>query len=139
MSITEAIREFMCSCPLLSGGRLNVDYLSAEPREYAIIRTGGEELVHRYADGGKLMRFDFLFASREWIAKSVDEQLAIAEFYEKLALWLEEKTAQGELPTLEAGLSPQSIRAISAGSKKDHAGDTAKYQMECRLIYLKEE
>ena len=139
MSITEAIRDFMCSCPLLLEGRINVDYLGAEPREYAIIRTRGEELVHQYADGGKLMRFDFLFASREWIAKSVDEQLAIAEFYEKLALWLEKKTAQGELPKLEAGLSPQSIRAVSAGGKKDHAGDTAKYQMECSLIYLKEE
>ncbi len=139
MSNTEAIRDFMCTCPYLKRGRLNIEYLGAEPREYVIERLPSEEVVRRYADGGELRRFDFAFGSREWIAKGVDEQLEIAHFYENVAKWLEEKTKQGELPDLGKGLIAQSIRTLSPGSKKDHAGDTAKYQMKCSLIYLKEE
>lgn len=137
-SMVGGVREFLCACPLLEAGKLNVDYLGSEPTEYSMERVAENELLKQYSDGGKLKQFVFLFSSREWVGNRVEEHVKTAEFYEKFAKWLEEKSLAGELPLLESGKTAQSLEAVSGGILYDHTGECGKYQIRCRLIYLEE-
>lgn len=137
-SVIAGVREFICACPLLADGKVNVDYLGAEPTEYAIERVSGDETLKEYCDGGKLKQFVFLFSSREWIGRRVEDHLKISEFYENFAQWLQEMSRAGTLPQIGAGKSPQTIGAVSSGSLYDQAGECAKFQIRCRLVYFEQ-
>lgn len=135
MSMMETVREFICQCPFLKNGLLNVNYLGPYPTEYVIERVAADEVLKEYSDSGKLKQFVFSFASREWIGKNVEENQKIVQFYENFAGWLDEMSAAGRLPVLGEGKTAQSIGAISAGAMSNLSGDSAKYQIRCRLIY----
>lgn len=136
MSMMENVRKFICGCPHLREGKLNVDYLGAEPTEYTVRRVAADEVLKQYADGGKLKKLVFTFHSREWMGRTVADQLQLAEFYEQFGDWIAEKNDMGELPELGERKIAQSIRVTKAGALQDQAGDSAKYQMECTLIYF---
>ena len=135
-SLIAGVRDFLCSCPLLSDGKLNVDFLGPEPTEYAIERVAGDEVLKRYSDGGRLKQFVFLFSSREWIGRRVEQHLKLAEFYERFSEWLEEMSRKGTLPQIGESRVAQSIGAVSGGILYDQTGECAKYQIRCRLVYF---
>lgn len=137
-SVIGGVRDFLCACPLLAEGKLNVDYLGSEPTEYTIERVAENEVLKEYSDGGKLKQFVFLFSSREWIGRRVEEHMKTAKFYENFADWLEKKSQRGELPQLESGKTAQAIGVMSGGVLYDQSGECAKYQIRCRLIYFEE-
>lgn len=136
MSVMESVREFILDCPLLVEGKLNVDYLGFEPPEYVIQRVEADEILKKYSDGGELKQFVFIFGSRERIGGQVKEHLAIANFYEQISEWIVQKNNRGELPQLGAGKTAQSITVLTPGFMKDQAGDCARYQLRCKLIYF---
>lgn len=136
MSIIKGIRDFIAGCPLFREGKINIDFLGAEPVEYSIERIGTDEVIKQYSDGGKLKRFVFAVASREYVGMSVDKHLKAAEFHEKFSEWLKAKNDEGELPKIGNGRVAQSIRVSSSGVLKDLADDCAKYSIECTMVYF---
>ena len=136
MSIIKGIRDFIAGCPLFCEGKINIDFLGAEPVEYSIERIGTDEIIKQYSDGGKLKRFVFAIASREYVGMSVDKHLKKAEFHEKFSEWIEAKNDAGELPDIGKGRVAQSIRVSSSGVLKDLADDCAKYSIECTMVYF---
>lgn len=136
MSVIESVREFILGCPFLAEGKLNVNHLGAEPPEYVILRVETDEILKKYSDGGTLKQFDFIFGSRERVGGRVKDHLAIADFYERLAEWIAQKDGSGELPRLEEGKTAQAISVLAPGVMRDQTGDSARYQLRCRLIYF---
>ena len=58
----EKIKEFIESCPLLDGDKINVDYLDDEVYSYSIDRTPTQPIIRRFTDGfggKKQITFDF--------------------------------------------------------------------------------
>ena len=60
-----------------------------------------------------------------------------AEFYEKFADWLDECTANGNLPELSGQLQSRSIRATTGGYLYDNQGTKCQYRIQCQFIYFK--
>ena len=48
----ELIKEFIETCPLLSGGKINVDYLEDDIDSYSIDQTPVNPEINRFVDGG---------------------------------------------------------------------------------------
>lgn len=136
MSMIEAIRNFLCGCPLLKDGKMNVDFLGEAPVEY-VVKPGVQpmEPVRRYADGGALWEYKFSFGSREAFGAQVRTNLENSGFYEEFAAWVKGESDAGRLPFLGGGLSPQELRVQAAGFVYGANADTANYQIECSLIY----
>ena len=66
MSIIEAVRNYIASCPLLKDGRiLGVDRIGADAIEYSIDVLPCEPVLKTYVDGSKIKQFQFAFSSRE--------------------------------------------------------------------------
>ena len=135
MSIIKGIRDYICTCPYLKDGKLNVDYLGAEPTEYVVESVPSSGVIKRYADGGVLRQYLFIFGSREYYSGKVLEQLERSGFYEDFAGWIESQEKKGIYPVLPDGLVAQKIEVTSTGYMLDATEKNARYQIQCRLVY----
>ena len=132
------IREYIAKCPLLADGKINVNYLDAEPITYSIDSVPSNPVITRYADGGQLCRELFVIASRELYSKKVSDNAKVARFYEEFAGWIEEQDRKRNFPDLPAPLSAQSIEVLTGGYLFDLGEMDARYQIQCALTYYKD-
>lgn len=139
-SIIEGIRDYLASCPLLENGLLHVNFLENEPVQFTIDEIPTEPIVRRYTDGSSIRQVEFLIASSVFYSRDAIENLKACGFYEQLADWLETNSTAGILPALPAGCSPLSIETITNGYciDADIQQNVQRYQVQCRLLYLKE-
>lgn len=138
MSMMEAIRDYICTCPCLKDGKIRVDYLGDSAREYTIDSVPTSEIVKTYVDGGTLRQLTFIFASREPYGSEARKNLENNGFYEDFATWLEEQDAAGIYPDLGLDKIPQRIQALTCGYMFDGNTDNARYQIQCRLVYYQD-
>lgn len=134
-SIIESIRSFIARCPHLADGRLNVDYLGDEPTEYTVDGEPATTVVKKYADGGAVKRYLFVFASRDYYGQDTLQALETHAFYEKFAEWMREESKGNRLPKLGDGKQALEIEALSPGYLFDNAAGNARYQIQCELTY----
>ena len=125
-SIIEGIRAYLADCPLLAGGVLHVNFLDERgPSGYTIDEMPGDLIVKRYTDGSTVRQAVFLVASAEDYSRDALENLKACGFYESLADWLESNSMAGILT------NGYCIRT-------DIQQNVQRYQVQCRLLYLKE-
>lgn len=135
MSIIESLRSFFLSCPYLKDGRLNIDFLGHKACEYTIDGVPADIIVKRYLDGATVRQYEFVFASREEYGFDVLQAIANSSFYENVAAWLEQQSDLGILPKLKDGQQAIKIEALSSGYLYQGSENTARYQIQCRLLY----
>ena len=138
MSVMEAIRNYICTCPFLKDGKIGVDYLGDSPREYTIDSVPSSEIIKTYVDGGTLRQCLFIFASREAYGPTARKNLENNGFYEDFAAWLEQQDAAGVYPDLGTDKIPQRIQALTCGYLFDGSAENARYQIQCRLVYYQD-
>ena len=141
MTIVESVKDFILTCPLLDDlKRLNIDFLPEDPDTYSIEGVPVQEIIQTYLDGSTERQFVFVFAARFFYSEEVRNNIENSGFYEKFAEWLEAQTEADNLPVLDGKRTASKIEAMSSGYLYDIAGDltNARYQIQCRLIYDKE-
>ncbi len=138
MAIIDGLKEFFKECPLLGDGVINVNYLGSKKADYSIESVPAEPVLRRYVDGATLRQYVFVFASREYYDDDREENIRAAGFYEQLQSWLEERNRTGRLPEISDGTALR-LETLSGGYVLSDRAGTARYQMQCRLIYKKEE
>ena len=137
--IIDKIREYFLQCPLLDEpARLNVDYLGVEPVEYTIDSQPTTPVLKRYTDGGALKQYTFVFGSREYYGADVLQNIENSGFFEKFAEWVEEQSEKGNLPELGDNKKAISMEVLTSGYLFGASEDSARYQIQCRLIYYED-
>ena len=140
-TIIEALRDYFKQCPLMQGGRLNINFLPEEQRggriEYDIAPTPTETRVKRYMSRSQQEQYSFSIRSlAEWGADTL-LNIENSGFYEELAAWLKEQSDARNLPELPTGMTALKIDALSPGYLFTVSPNTGKYQIQCRLLYFK--
>lgn len=141
MSIIEAVRSYLLTCPYLENlARINVDFLPEDTSTYSIESVPASTVISTNIDGSTTRQFLFVFASRMLYTDELRNNIENSGFYEKFEGWLEKQTNKGVFPVLASGLTPVKIEAMSSGYLFDISGDltVARYQIQCRLTYEKE-
>lgn len=140
MTIIESVRNFVQECPYLDefAKAINVNYMDEQAVNYMIESVPVNPIKKRYIDGSSERCFAFVFASREYYGPDTIENIANCGFYERFADWLEESTAQGQLPVMEDGKMPKKIFAETTGYVYNADETLAQYQIQCKLIYFQE-
>lgn len=135
-SIIESLRTYLLTySSLKTGAPLWVNYLGANPTQYAIIPLAGARVVEQYLNGGSVREFPFAFQSMESTADNL-ERMETDGFYEALADWFESQTEAGVLPTLAAKKTALSIEALGWGFLYEQGqSETGVYQIQCKLVY----
>ena len=136
MSIISAIQTYIKDyTSLKSGAPVWVDYLGSEPTEYSIVPLPGGRIIEEYINGNSLRSYPFAFQSMESTADDL-ERLGTQGFFEAFADWLEQQTESGDLPTLGAGQTAESIETTGWGYLfQQGESQTGVYQIQCLLVY----
>jgi len=138
MTLIQAVREYIMTCPLLKNGViLGVDKLGAEVG-YTIDTIPHNPIIKKYTDGGSRRQFQFVFASREKYGEQVLENLSNSGFYEQFSEWLERNNCQKIFPDLGDYRTPYGIEVLSSGYVYDAEDNTARYQIQLNLIYYQD-
>ena len=136
--IIECIRNYVLDFPELDeDGCLYVDYLGDQAIEYSVEAVPCDSVFKRYTDGGCMKQFLFLFASREYYSADINQCIENLEFYEHFENWIRKNDLAGDLPDL-VGRDPESNEVLTAGNAYDADSNTARYQMQLRLLYEEE-
>ena len=137
-SLIECVRNYILTFPELDeDGCLYVDYLGDQAIEYAVEAVPCDPVFRRYTDGGCMKQFLFVFASREFYSADVNQCIETLAFYEHFERWITDNNLNGELPDLD-GRAPVSIEVLTGGYAFDAESNTARYQMQLRLLYEEE-
>ena len=129
----EQIRNYFLNCPVFDKHSiLHIDYLNEridETVEYSIMsEINSNMIVKRYTDGSTLRQFLFSIMSKEDFSPS--------SLYEDLQDWIEKQNQLGILPDIE-GI--QTIEVVAPAYLFDAEANSATYQIQCRILYLKED
>lgn len=131
--IIDAMQAYFEQCPLLKRGRVQIDFLDKKTAWYTIDAIPCDPVVKKYATGGSMKQFCFVFAGREGYRRDTSRENAV--FYEDLTAWIEQQNQAGNLPKLGAGKTAQRLEVISSGYLYEENVNDARYQLQCRLVY----
>lgn len=140
MSIIQAVREYLLTYPGISesDALLLVDYLGSEAGQFTIEPVPCDPIFQKYADGGCQKQYLFLLASREEYSAALLPCVKNEQFYEDFARWIEVQNAQRVLPDLGVDRFAVGIEVITGGYVLGEDADTARYQIQLRLVYEEE-
>ncbi len=127
----ELIKEWIEKCPLLKGGKINVDYLKDKAQSYSIDKVPVEPLVKPFTDGGGIMQIAFDFSVTAPISSKSIINLANSKFCEDFQDWIKTQNKKGILPKIKG---VQEIKCTSPGYLLQKTETTAIYiiQMNCQ-------
>ena len=135
--LIDIVRLYILTCPFLSDGRVNVDYIGTD-MGYSIDPLPCDPIIQRYMDGGAKKQFQFAFSSQEEYDQDARINIENSGFFQSFEEWLEQQSFNGNLPELGEKKNPISIETLKSGYLYDMNGENAKYRIECRLIYAQE-
>ncbi len=138
MTLMETVRNYIASCPLLENNAiLGIDKLDSMGIAYTIDAIPSDPIIKRYADGGQMRQFQFVFASRQYYGMNVIENLENSGFYENFVDWIEQNNEKGLSNLIDLGENRKAI-AIEISSMPyvyDTEENTARYQVQLNLKY----
>ena len=138
--IIDGLRTFIRTCPALrkynNAVKVNIDYLADTPTTYSIEEVPTDITIQKYVNGSSKRQFVFVFASREDYSEDVIDNINNSGFYEDFSNWLEEQTKVANLPSIGNGKEVLKIEAITNGYAFKTDVKTARYQVQCRLVYI---
>lgn len=135
----DALRDWFRECPLLlKGNRFGIDYLSADPTEYAIymspssLATGvditGEVFVKTVQEQ------NFIFASREKHSSDVLQALANHGFYDGVISWIIQQNKDKNFPEIADG-TVISVMPSLTQYLFEAGANSGRYQISCKMKY----
>ena len=133
--VIECVREYIMKFPELKDGCFLVDFLGNKPIEYVVETVPCDPVYKKYTDGSCMKQFLFVFASREFYSEDVSRCLENNAFYERFGEWITERNFNGILPNLSGSRFPVSIEVLTGGYAFDADTNTARYQIQLRLLY----
>lgn len=136
-NLIDSVRSYILTCPFLSDGRVNVDYIGTE-MGYSVDPLPCDPIMQRYMDGGAKKQFQFAFTSQEEYDQDARINIENSGFFQSFEEWLEQQSFNDVLPKLGEKKSPISIETLNSGYLYDINEEKAKYRIECRLIYTQE-
>lgn len=133
MSVIQAVRDYLLTCPYLSQENINIDYLGNEAKEYSIDKISCEPILRQYIDGSSIRQYQFALTSVESYSNDYNVNQKNIEFYEMFENWVDEQNAIRNFPDLQEEV--YAIEIIENSSLITKEINTAKYQVKIRILY----
>ena len=133
--IIDSVAAWLGTFEGLRDGVLHVDFLPLPARSYTVDSVPCQPVVRKYFKGA-YKQFQFILASREFLASEVRTGTYNLQFYEEFESFVEKSNRLGRLPVLGEGLTPHRVVVNSSGYPYlvDEHG-TARYQIQLTLFY----
>ena len=114
--------------------RLNVDFLSEKPTEFALETIPVNPILEKYLDGSSLRQYQFQFLSCNNYSADILQNISNSTFYDNLYSLIESNDKKHILPKI-SGI--QNIECLGNGAILMADTNTAKYSIQMRITYIK--
>ena len=128
----ELIKEYIETCPLLDGNKINVDYLKDEVYSYSIDRSPIQPLIQKFVDGGGKKQITFDFTVTAPISSRVVTNLANSKFGEDFIEWIETQNQNKNFPNIKGAFK---IECTSPSYILQKTETTAIYIIQMNFVY----
>ena len=132
MSKLAKIKEFIETCPLLDGNKINVDYLKDDVYSYSIDRTPSRPIQDKFVDRGGKKQITFDFTVTAPISSQTIINLANSQFGEDFIEWITEQNELHILPKINGAFS---IECTSPSYILQKTETTAIYIIQMNFTY----
>lgn len=137
--IADALRDWFRSCPAVKkGNRFGLDYMAADPTEYAIYMSPSPLDTYIDITGDVQVRpvqtVNFVFASRESHSSDVLQSLANHGFYDEVIGWIISQNKTKAFPQIDGG-RVLSIMPSLTQYLFEAGANSGRYQISCKLTY----
>lgn len=127
------IKEYIETCPLLDGDKINVDYLDDEVYSYSIDRTPTQPEIKQFIDGrGGKYQIAFDFTVTAPISSRVVTNLANSKFGEDFMEWIKTQNRLKNFPKINGAFS---IKCTSPSYILQKTETTAIYIIQINFTY----
>ena len=135
----EDIRTYIATCNLLDQyTAVNVDYLVDKVKAYSISESPAyNQIISEDINETQHKQCLFTFDSKFYWNEEVANNISNLNFYDNFSDWLEDNSNNGIFPTLNSGLTPTKIQALTNGYIFQTKNDEAIYRIQCVLFYDK--
>lgn len=131
----QLIKEYIETCPLLDGDKINVDYLDDEVYSYSIDKTPSQPKIKPFIDGrGGKYQITFDFTVTAPISSRVVTNLANSKFGEDFMEWIEVQNRIKNFPKIDNAFS---IECTSPSYILQKTETTAIYIIQMNFTYYK--
>lgn len=135
--IIDAVREYLLSCPEISGKKVNINCLGTRQGSLTLDNVPADTTIKKYCDGEELKQAVFSLAIRDRYDENLQENTSVSELLEKIEVWLYTQNLNNNLPKLtEDKISPVSIEVTKSGHLYDTSMANGRWQLEFRLLYI---
>lgn len=129
----QKIKEYIETCPLLDGDKINVDYLDDEIYSYSIDRTPTQPEIKQFIDGrGGKYQIAFDFTVTAPISSRVVTNLANSKFGEDFMEWIKTQNRLKKFPKINGAFS---IKCTSPSYILQKTETTAIYIIQINFTY----
>ena len=101
----ELIKEWVETCPLLDGNKINVDYLDDEVYSYSLDRTPTQPQVQKFVSGGGKYQISFDFTIQLPLSPVIIDNLTNSKFGEDFIEWIKEQNRLKNFPEINGAFS----------------------------------
>ena len=134
--IINAVREYMLSCPMLSGKKININCLGTKMRSFSIDNVASDSVIKKYCDGGTLKQAVFTLGVRDRYDENLGENLYVSNLLEEIEIWIHQQNIIKNLPVLGDGnMIARSIEVTKSGYLHDTSMASGRWQLEFRVVY----
>jgi len=134
--IIDSVREYMLSCPKLSGRKVNVNCLGTKLQSFSIDNVVADNVIKKYCDGGTLKQAVFTLAVRDRYDEILGENLYVMTLLEEIEDWIYKQNIIKNLPDLgSSDMIARSIEVTKSGYLHDTSMSSGRWQLEFRIVY----
>lgn len=138
MSVLNCLRQWLLTCPLLEGQRLNVNFLGPDALDFDLVENPVPPILSTYLDGSTIRQKAVSLTSVQDYSQDLLEQISASGFWEEVTEWITARDEAGDLPQLDDGRTATGISVTSAPYLFSTTATTARYQLQLLLIYEQE-
>lgn len=128
----QLIKEYIETCPLLDGNKINVDYLKDDIYSYSIDRTPTEPTIRSFVDGGGKKQITFDFTVTAPLSSMVVDNLVNSKFGEDFIDWIDSQNRKHILPDIQGSFK---IECTSPSYVLQKTETTAIYIIQMNFTY----
>lgn len=135
----ETLRAWFRTCPAIrSGKRFRIDYLAADPTEYALYAVPSAIAYHENVLGedvpNEIQTVNYIFASKESYGADIQQNLANMGFYDAVVNWIIAQNNAHNFPQIAGGAVKSIVPTLTA-YPAEVGSDSAKYQIQLKMTY----
>lgn len=137
MSMADQIWAYFRECEWIDKAkRLGFNALGPEVAEFSVEDEPESPILAKYMDGSTLRSKTFVLASRQEYGLDARLNIEKSGFFEKIRKWIEKQDKAKNYPVLEDGCTVNKIEALTDGYLYTSEKDSARYQIQLRIIYF---